>query len=149
MEQPPAPSPFETSRVTERRARGWRILVVDDDPAVRRVLERYLASAGFEVSVAQDVDEALDRLTGATLSAVILDVRMPDLTGRHRTGLEVLSYLRLQPTLVSTPVIVFTGYTPSPDQRAEIDRHGAEVLLKGQSFAGLVDRLDVLLDHAG
>ncbi len=142
---PPDPNPFDDARVAARRAHGWRILIVDDDPAVRRVLERYLDGVGFEVLVAVDVDDALDRLTGASLSAVVLDLRMPDLTGRRRTGLEVLSYLRLQPLLAATPVIVFTGYAPTPDQQAEIERHGAEVLLKGQAFAGLVDRLDQLL----
>ena len=138
-------SPFDADRVAARRGRGLRLLVVEDDPSLRRSLERYLGGVGFEVVVASDVDEALDRLAGGIVSAVILDVRMPDPTGRHRTGLEVLSYVRLQPQLSSVPVIVFTGFTPTPEQILEISRNRGEILLKGQSYSELVGRLDRLL----
>lgn len=139
------PGPFEARRVAARREHAWRVLVVDDDASVRRSLERYLASAGFEVIVAGDIDQALDQLAGGPVSAAVLDVRMPDTTGRRRTGLEVLSYLRLQPEFAAVPVIVFTGVPPTRSQQADIDEQGAHVLLKGQSYAGLVDRLDELL----
>jgi len=143
------PTPiFDTDRVARRRAGAWRVLVVEDDPGVRRSLERYLTEAGFEVMVAADVDEALDRLSGAAVSAAVVDMRMPDVTGRHRTGIEVLSYLRLQPQLSAVPAIIFTGFTPTPAQQADIDEYGGHVLLKGHSYAALVEKLDALLGGA-
>lgn len=145
MDEPEPTAIFEPDRVAKRRGNLWRVLVVDDDPGVRRSLGRYLAEAGFEVVVAADVDEALDRLSGALVSAAVVDMRMPDVTGRRRTGIEVLSYLRLQPQLAAVPAIIFTGFTPTPAQQADIDEYGGHVLLKGHSYAGLVQKLDDLL----
>src|SRR3954449_1206319 len=58
-----------------------RILVVDDEPAVRASLERALSLEGYEVDLAADGAAALDRLAAAPPDAVILDVSMPRLDG--------------------------------------------------------------------
>ena len=54
-----------------------RVLVVDDEPAVRRALERALRLENYEVGLAADGEEALDALAGEPADAVILDVAMP------------------------------------------------------------------------
>src|SRR5271155_5376330 len=65
------------------------ILVVDDEPAVRRALERALRLESYDVDLAADGREALDVLAERPADAVILDVSMPDLD-----GLEVCRRLR-------------------------------------------------------
>jgi len=81
------------SRATEGgQARSHRILVADDEPALRRVLQRLLEQEGYVVETVQDGEEALTRLLNPSLTPVdllLLDVHMP-----RRTGIEVLRALR-------------------------------------------------------
>ncbi|MBO0767689.1 MAG: response regulator, partial [Solirubrobacterales bacterium] len=65
------------------------VLVVDDEPAVRRALERALALESYDVTLAADGREALDRLAERPADAVVLDVMMPGID-----GLEVCRRLR-------------------------------------------------------
>jgi CheY-like chemotaxis protein len=82
------------------------IIVVDDDPAVRRVAARILAEEGFRVLEASDGDEAI-RLAerhGPDIGLVVTDIVMPRLN-----GIELLERLsRIQPAL---PVVLMSGYT--------------------------------------
>lgn len=74
------------------QARSHRILVADDEPALRRVLQRLLEQEGYVVETVQDGEEALTRLLNPSLTPVdllLLDVHMP-----RRTGIEVLRALR-------------------------------------------------------
>ncbi len=66
-----------------------RVLVVDDEPAVRTALERALRLEAYDVELAADGREALDRIAGGAPDAVVLDVAMP-----HVDGLEVCRRLR-------------------------------------------------------
>ncbi|HEX5619993.1 MAG TPA: response regulator, partial [Solirubrobacteraceae bacterium] len=66
-----------------------RVLVVDDEPAVRTALERALRLEAYDVELASDGREALARLADAPPDAVVLDVAMPELD-----GLEVCRRLR-------------------------------------------------------
>ena len=58
-----------------------RVLVVDDEPAVREALERALRLERYDVELAADGREALDRMVEASYDAVVLDVAMPVLDG--------------------------------------------------------------------
>jgi two-component system KDP operon response regulator KdpE len=58
-----------------------RILVVDDDPQIRRVLKVTLAGQGFEVDAAKNGDEALERLREGRPDLVLLDINMPGMSG--------------------------------------------------------------------
>jgi len=74
------------------QTRSHRILVADDEPALRRVLQRLLEQEGYVVETVQDGEEALTRLLNPSLTPVdllLLDVHMP-----RRTGIEVLRALR-------------------------------------------------------
>jgi DNA-binding response OmpR family regulator/HPt (histidine-containing phosphotransfer) domain-containing protein len=85
--------PVTGSRPAENgQARSHRILVADDEPALRRVLQRLLEQEGYVVETVQDGEEALTRLLNPSLTPVdllLLDVHMP-----RRTGIEVLRALR-------------------------------------------------------
>jgi two-component system, OmpR family, response regulator MprA len=78
------------------------ILVVDDEPAVRRALERALRLDKHEVELAIDGEEALDRLAERPADAVILDVMMPGVD-----GLEVCRRMRAAGD--KTPVLMLTA----------------------------------------
>lgn len=58
-----------------------RLLVVDDDRAVRESLRRALALEGYEVDLAEDGADALAQVAAATPDAIVLDVLMPDVDG--------------------------------------------------------------------
>jgi two-component system KDP operon response regulator KdpE len=60
---------------------GTSILVVDDDPQIRRVMRTTLIARGFEVNDARSGPEALDRLRSENYDLVLLDVKMPGMTG--------------------------------------------------------------------
>jgi DNA-binding NtrC family response regulator len=85
---------------------GQRVLIVDDDPVQRRLLENMVTRAGFETVVAEGGDAAVTILTGtegAGIDAVVLDLMMPDLD-----GLGVLSKMR--EARLTIPVIVQTAH---------------------------------------
>ena len=80
----------------------YTILVVEDDPAIRRLLEALLASAGYDVRLASDGAEALDRFAESRPDLVFLDVTLPRLT-----GWEVLH--RLRATHDPPPIVLLTA----------------------------------------
>jgi DNA-binding NtrC family response regulator len=85
-----------------------RILIVDDDPGQRSLLESFLRSQNFEVVLAESGERALALLPGGNFSLMISDVRMPGLS-----GLETLHRVRRQlPTL---PVLLVTAYADIRD----------------------------------
>jgi CheY-like chemotaxis protein len=100
---------------------GPRILVVDDDPAVRLLLTTMLSRKGFRVAEATDGPEALDLLrVGERFDLVTLDLRMDQM---H--GLEVLRNIRSRLATGSLPVIVATG-TDDPATEMELFEAGAD-----------------------
>ncbi len=82
--------------------RGLRVLVIDDDPLVHRMLARSLTGAGHTVKCADCVKEGIRAFTETPFDVVITDIYMPD-----EDGLDALRQLReIRP---STPVIVLSG----------------------------------------
>ena len=63
-----------------------RVLVVDDEPALRSAVQRALALERYDVALAEDGREALDRLAAEELDAVVLDVAMPHSTASRSAG---------------------------------------------------------------
>jgi two-component system response regulator MprA len=59
-----------------------RVLVVDDEPAVRRALEKGLLRAGHQVSTAPSGEQACEVLEGQSVDAIFMDLRMPGMSGR-------------------------------------------------------------------
>ncbi len=84
-----------------------RILVVDDEPDMRRLLAGVLQAEGFEVITAGDGQDALDRVVAAAPAAVILDLRMPGFDGMTTLG-------QLKTLAPNVPVIMFTAYGEIP-----------------------------------
>ncbi len=81
-----------------------RILVVDDDKSIVKILRGYLEQSGFIVLDAFDGEAALHMLRRERPDLVILDLMMP-----NRDGWEVTRIVRADPVLASTPVIMLTA----------------------------------------
>ncbi|WP_448567590.1 response regulator [Thermus sp.] len=81
-----------------------RLLVVDDDPRIRHLLEVLLSGSGHEVALAASAREALEYLKRETPDLILLDIMMPDMD-----GLTLLGRIRAVRRLARVPVILFTG----------------------------------------
>jgi two-component system response regulator MprA len=115
-----------------------RILVVDDEPAVRVALQRALALERYEVELAADGGEALERLAASPPDAVVLDVAMPVLD-----GLEVCRRLRAAGD--RTPVLMLTARDAIDDRVEGLDAGADDYLVKPFSLRELQARLRALL----
>ena len=87
-----------------------RVLVVDDDQSIQRVLVQTLQLEGYEVATASDGVEALETLAGQLPDVVILDVMMPKLD-----GLDVLKRMRADERTQTIPVILLTARSSQED----------------------------------
>jgi diguanylate cyclase (GGDEF)-like protein len=87
------------------------ILVVDDDPDIARFVEVNLRSAGYDVSVASDGEQALEKAAALRPDLVLLDVMMPRID-----GFEVAQRLRRNPQTASTSIIMLTAKALSTDK---------------------------------
>jgi CheY-like chemotaxis protein len=83
-----------------------RVLVIDDEPGIRRFARMLLDDAGFEVELAADGDEGIEMLQG---EAGLPDLVLLDLTMPRKGGIEVLSEIRKQSAEV--PVVLMSGFT--------------------------------------
>jgi CheY-like chemotaxis protein len=81
-----------------------KILIVEDDAIVRQVYQTKFKLEGFEVKTAADGKAAVEVLRDFLPAVVLLDLMMPGIS-----GIEVLKFIRSQPELRSTPVVVFTN----------------------------------------
>lgn len=80
------------------------VLVVEDDPSVRGLLQTLLSAEGYDVVTASDGLAGLVKVSSSPPALVLLDLMMPDLG-----GVRVLEEMRDDPELVDIPVIVVTG----------------------------------------
>jgi CheY-like chemotaxis protein len=112
-----APSPTASN--------GVRILVVDDEEAIRDATREYLSALGYHVDAAQEREEAEAMLATGDYALVIADMR---LTGVHgREGLELVGYLRER--CPWSRVVVLTAYG-SPELESEARRRGADAFIQ-------------------
>jgi two-component system response regulator MprA len=115
-----------------------RILVVDDDSAVRRSLSTALGRDGYEVLAAEGGNAALTRLAAVSVDAIVLDVAMPE-----PNGLEVCRRLRASGD--RTPVLMLTARDLVDDRVAGLDAGADDYLAKPFALAELRARLRALL----
>jgi two-component system response regulator MprA len=115
-----------------------RILVVDDEPAVREALKRALQVEGYEVDLAADGGEALDRLGRRRADAIVLDILMPGID-----GLEVCRLLRRIGD--RTPVLMLTARDAVADRVEGLDAGADDYLVKPFALEELLARIRALL----
>jgi two-component system response regulator MprA len=115
-----------------------RVLVVDDELAVRNSLSRALNLERYDVDLAQDGQEALDRVAAARYDAIVLDVSMPLLD-----GLEACRRMRAAGD--RTPVLMLTARDSVDDRVAGLDAGADDYLVKPFALRELQARLRALL----
>jgi DNA-binding response OmpR family regulator len=113
--------------------RNPRILVVDDEPNIRRVVTTYLRDAGYEVAEAANGDEALARFDRTEPDLVILDVMMPG-----RDGIEVLQQIRRRSDVY---VIMLTARSEESDRVIGLTVGADDYVTKPFSAKELVARV--------
>jgi len=119
-----------------------KILVVDDDRAVRDALRRALALGGYEIQVAEDGAQALDMVSQALPDAVVLDLGMPGID-----GLEVCRRLRQLENRV--PILILTARDAVSDRIDGLDQGADDYLVKPFDVGELKARLRALLRRSG
>ena len=122
---------------TSIEARRTRVLIVDDDVSVCRLLGDYLGPLGYDVDSASDGVAGLERALTESYAALILDVRLPGLN-----GIEVLRRLREKS---SVPVIMWSAMGDEPDRVAGLEIGADDYLPKSSSPRELLARLRAVL----
>jgi diguanylate cyclase (GGDEF)-like protein len=101
------------------------ILVVDDDPDIARFVEVNLRSAGYDVAVAGDGEEAIDKAMDLRPDLVLLDVMMPRID-----GFEVAQRLRKNPQTANTSIIMLTAKALSADKVTGLQSGADDYIIK-------------------
>ena len=114
-----------------------RVLVAEDDEGLRSVLERGLRRNGYTVDATADGEQALRHLQTYEYEVVIVDWRMPKIS-----GLEVIQRLRRQGSAV--PVLMLTARDEAADRVAGLDEGADDYLVKPFDFSELLARLRAL-----
>jgi CheY-like chemotaxis protein len=119
------------------------ILVVDDDPSVRRLLSVQLGLAGYEVHIAENGPAALLAIGRTEPDLVVLDVMMPDLD-----GWQVLRALRAEPRYQFLPVLMLTAKVQPSDIQLSYDLGASAVMGKPYEGERLTQMVETLLVQA-
>ena len=114
-----------------------RVLVVDDEPMVREVLERYLRNEGFDVSTAEDGPEALATFASDEPDLVLLDLMLPQID-----GYEVFRRMR---ATAETPVIMLTARGEETDRVVGLELGADDYVTKPFSPREVVARVRAVL----
>jgi two-component system KDP operon response regulator KdpE len=117
-----------------------RILVVDDEPQIHRVLRPALNACGYDVLEALSGREALKMIAAAAPDAVILDLGLPDIDGK-----EVLTQAR---SFSKTPILILSARDREADKIAALDAGADDYVEKPFSIGELLARLRAALRHA-
>lgn len=121
-------------------ARGARILVVDDEPAILRALRANLRAHGFDVDVAESGSEALQRYDQVRPDILVLDLGLPDLD-----GLEIIRAVRARS---NTPIVVLSVRDAERDKIEALDLGADDYVTKPFGAEELLARIRVALRHA-
>jgi CheY-like chemotaxis protein len=105
--------------------RRKRLLIVEDNPVEQFSIKELLGHDDIELTVASTGNEALDAINSGPFDCVVLDLRLPDMS-----GFEVLERLRDTPSLSDLPVVVFTGKELSPEEDARLHTLARSVVVK-------------------
>ena len=117
-----------------------RILVVDDDKSIVKVLSAYLEQSGFQTIPAYDGETALHILRREHPDLVILDVMMP-----NRDGWEVTHIVRADKTLATTPIIMLTARVEDTDKIVGLELGADDYITKPFNAREVVARVKSLL----
>ncbi|MBL9033591.1 MAG: response regulator transcription factor [Rhodospirillaceae bacterium] len=120
-------------------SQGARILIVDDEPAIRRFLKASLEAQGFATDSAENAAQALAALPRLKPDLVILDLGLPDLD-----GLEVIRRVRATDAV---PIVVLSVRNDEPGKVAALDAGADDYMVKPFGVEELLARVRAALRH--
>ena len=120
---------------------GRRVLVVEDDPRQRDSIRQLLAADDVAITVAATAAEALAHLKMTTFDCVVMDLKLPDLSGG-----ELLEQMAAQEDVSFPPVIVYTGRSLTADEEQQLRRFSKSIIIKdARSPERLLDEVTLFL----
>jgi HAMP domain-containing protein/CheY-like chemotaxis protein/signal transduction histidine kinase len=130
------------SRLTDyARPRRKRLLVVEDNPLEQVSITELLGHDDIDIETVETGKHAIERLHEEQTDCVVLDLRLPDMS-----GFEVLEKIRDDDSLSNVPVVVFTGRELSPEEDARLHTMARSVVVKGvESPERLLDETALFL----
>lgn len=121
--------------------RKWRVLLVDDEPSIIKMVSKRLEVEGYEVSVAVDGQEAIEKARSLLPDLIILDLMLPKVN-----GFDVCAELKQHQRSQEIPIItVFSGDSNTADADRILDLGAAAYVTKGQGAAPLMEKVKSLL----
>jgi CheY-like chemotaxis protein/signal transduction histidine kinase/HAMP domain-containing protein len=121
--------------------RRKRLMVVEDNAGERMGIVELLGHDDVEITVAESGREALEELAREPADCLVLDLRLPDMS-----GFEVLEKLRSTPGLADIPVVVFTGKELTAEEDAQLHTMARSIVVKGvESPERLLDETALFL----
>ena len=136
----PAGAPVTVDRQPDLPPTAATILVVDDQPQNRELLEAYLVAAGYKVRLATNGREALQAVAESRPDVVLLDILMPEID-----GYEVCRRLKADPETAFIPVVILTALQDVEHRLKGIDTGADEFLTKPFNHVELFTRVRSLL----
>lgn len=125
-----------------QRGESQRVLVVEDDLPLARLLSVWLSAKGYQVEVAHDGEDALARLFAHQYDMALLDLNLPKID-----GLALLAHL--QEHLPALPVVVLTGRNRTEDRVLALEQGADDCLMKPFSLLELQARMTAVLRRSG
>ncbi|MGM0521774.1 MAG: response regulator transcription factor [Pseudomonadota bacterium] len=119
------------------------VLVVDDEPNIVLSLEFLMEQAGFQVTTAEDGEQALESVKNAQPDLILLDISLPGIS-----GFDVLEQLRGQPDTASLPIIMLTAHGREVEREKGMALGADDYITKPFSTQTLVEKVKALLDGA-
>ena len=123
---------------------GTKILVVEDDPSIRRLIEYTLEGEGYQVIAVGNGEQALNQIQTEQPGLVILDMVLPDINGP-----EICERLRASPETAALPVIILTTRQTPVDALTSRQTGIDTYLAKPIDLDALLDRVVAILSPAG
>jgi CheY-like chemotaxis protein/signal transduction histidine kinase len=123
------------------KPRRKRLLIVEDNPAEQLSIKELLGHEDIEIVTTDTGAGALSTMRDSPCDCVVLDLRLPDMT-----GFEVLDHIRKDEALSNVPVVVFTGRELSAEEDAELHTMARSIVVKGvESPERLLDETSLFL----
>lgn len=104
-----------------------KVLIIEDDPLISRMYQKIFTFEKYEVEMAKDGQEGLDKALTAKPTVILLDVMMPKLN-----GLQVLERLKANPETKNIPVIILTNLSGSLDAETALSKGAVKYIVKSE-----------------
>ena len=104
-----------------------KILIIEDDPLMSRMYQKIFSFEGYEVDIANNGMDGLEKVRSQKPDLILLDIMMPKMN-----GLEVLSKLKSDPETKSLPVVILTNLAGEKDAETAMSKGAVKYIVKSE-----------------